>query len=185
MNSLIEKIQNLLRPKAGSGLVGIWLDDHDMVKAAKRTREMGVTQAEAISPFPLHGIDDALGIPRSFIPWVTFVFGMTGCVLGILFTWYVAASDWPLNIGGKPMWSFPAFVPVIFECTVLFAALSSVAAMILTNGLPKVDPVIIDPALTCHKFAIFVPETDRAYNEAELEKMFKELGADEVRKAEF
>ena len=185
MSSLVESVQNFLRPKAVSGYVGIWLDDHDMVAAAKRTKEMGVTQAQAISPMPVHGIDEALGIPRSFIPWVTFFFGLTGCGLGVLFTWYVAVVDWALNIGGKPMFSFPAFIPVIFELTILFAALSSVATMILVNGLPKIDPVIIDPALTSHKFAIFVPETDRAYDEAQLEKMFKELGADEVRKAEF
>ncbi|MCB0419672.1 MAG: DUF3341 domain-containing protein [Bdellovibrionales bacterium] len=156
-----------------------------MVKAAARVREMGITKVEAISPFPLHGIDDALGIKRSFIPWVTFIFGLTGFLFGVWFTWFVAADDWPLIIGGKPFWSFPAFVPVIFECTVLFAALSSVAAMILANGLPKVDPVVIDPALTSHKFAIFVSEKDRAYNAVELEKLFKELGADEVKKAEF
>ena len=162
MSNSIEKFQNLFRPKAKSGLVGIWLDDHEMVKAAKRTRDMGITKAEAISPFPLHGIDEALGIPRSFIPWVTFVFGLIGCLFGVWFTWYTAASDWPINIGGKPMWSLAAFIPVIFETTVLLAALSSVAAMILINGLPKIDPVVIDPALTCHKFAIFVPESDGA-----------------------
>lgn len=182
---LIDSVQDLLRPKAASGLAAIWTDDHKMVKAAARVREMGVTKVEAISPFPLHGIDDALGIKRSFIPWVTFVLGLAGFLFGVWFTWYVAVEDWALIIGGKPYWSFPAFIPVIFECTVLFAALSSVAAMILTNGLPKVDPVVIDPELTSHKFAIFVPESDRAFNAEELEKLFKECGADEIKKAEF
>jgi hypothetical protein len=185
MNNLVDKIQNFMRPKTSPGIVGIWLNDHGLVKAAKRTRDMGITKAEAISPFPLHGIDEALGIPRSSIPWVTFIFGMTGCLFGVWFTWYVAAHDWPVNIGGKPMWSFAAFIPIIFETTVLLAALSSVGAMILINGLPKVDPVVIDPALTSHKFALFVPESDSAYNADQLEKLFKEMGADEVRKAEF
>lgn len=181
----ITMIENLLRPKAKKGLVGIWMDEHEMVDAARKVREAGVQKFNAISPFPLHGIDDAMGIPRSFIPWVTFVMGLAGCLLGLLFTWYVSAYDWPLIIGGKPMFSLAAFIPVIFECTILFAALSSVGAMFVANGLPKIDPVIIDPDLTCHKFALFVPEDSIGFNKDKLEELFKNHGAGEVRSAEF
>ena len=185
MANPIEILENLLRPKAKSGLVGIWLDEHKLVDAAKKVRESGVQKFEAISPFPLHGIDDAMGIPRSIIPWVTFIFGLLGCGLGLLFTYWVSAVDWPLIIGGKPMFSLAAFIPVIFECTILFAALSSVGAMFYINGLPKIDPVIIDPDLTCHKFALFVPEESDGYSKESLEKIFKDMGAIEVRPAEF
>ena len=181
----IATIENILRPKAKKGLVGIWLDEHQMVDAARKVRESGVHKFNAISPFPLHGIDDAMGIPRSWIPWVTFVMGLTGCFLGILFTWWVSAYDWPLIVGGKPMWSLPAFIPVIFECTILFAALSSVGALFFNAGLPKIDPVIIDPDLTCHKFALFVPEDSIGFNKEKLEELFKSHGAGEVRSAEF
>ena len=78
--------------------------------------------------------------------------------------------DWPLNVGGKPMWSLAAFIPVIFECTILFSALSSVGAMIVINGLPKVDPPTIDPDLTSHKFALWIPNSagDAAKGEGSL-----------------
>ncbi len=185
MADAVEKVISLLRPKAKSGVAGIWLDEHDMVKAARATKQNGFKKFEAISPFPLHDIDEAMGIPRSFIPWVTFTFGILGCAFGVWFTWWTSAVDWPINIGGKPMWSLPAFIPVIFECTILFAALSSVGALFFICGLPKVDPAIIDPDLTSHKFALFVPEDDVGYNAEKIERMFKELGASEVKRTEF
>ena len=182
---LIEKVIQAVRPKGKKGIAGIWLDEHKLVEAAKKTRESGVQNFEAISPFPIHGIDDAMGIPRSFIPWVTFIFGLLGCTFGVWFTWWASAVDWPINIGGKPMWSLPAFVPVIFECTILFAALSSVGALFAITGLPKVDPPIIDPDLTCHKFALFVPEDSNRFDRAQLEKIFRDHGAVEVKMTEF
>lgn len=185
MASLIDSLENALRARGQRGVAGLWLDEHSLVEAARKTREAGFNDFEAISPYPIHGIDDAIGIPRSFIPYITFIFGLAGLAFGVWFTWWTSASDWPLNIGGKPMWSLPAFIPVIFECTILFAALSSVAAMFVINGLPKVDPPIIDPALTSHKFALFIPQTDGAYNEEKIKDLFKALGADEVKTTEF
>ena len=182
---LIEKVIQCVRPKSHKGLAGIWTDEHKLVEAARKTRESGVHNFEAISPFPIHGIDDAVGIPRSFIPWVTFCFGITGCMVGLWFTWWASAVDWPLNIGGKPMWSLPAFIPIIFECTILFAALSSVGALFVICGLPKVDPPIIDPDLTCCKFALFVPENSQKFDRAQLEKIFRDHGAVEVKMTEF
>lgn len=83
------------------------------------------------------------------------------------------------------MWSLAAFIPVIFETTILFAALSSVAAMILINGLPKVNPPVIDPDLSCSKFAIFIPEDDLGFDVTQIEKLFNDLGASEVKRTEF
>lgn len=182
---IIEQLIQKVRPKGKRGLAGIWLDEHKMVKAARSVRESGVKNFDAISPFPLHGIDDAMGIPFSFIPWVTFIFGLAGLTFGTWFTWWASASDWPLIIGGKPMWSLPAFVPIMFELTILFGALSSVGALIFICGLPKVDPPIIDADLSCHKFGIFVPSDSVGYNAANLEKIFRDHGAVEVKQAEF
>lgn len=182
---IIEKIISKARPASRRGMAGLWMDEHKMVEAAAKIRAAGFTQIEAISPFPLHGIDEALGIPRSYIPWVTFIFGLLGFSFGTWFTWWASAVNWPIIIGGKPFWSLPAFVPVMFECTILFAALSSVGALLAICGMPKVDPPVIDPALTSHKFGIWVPENSKGYDGAKLEQMFKELGANEVKKAEF
>ena len=182
---IIEKLIQAARPASRRGVAGLWMDDHAMVEAAAKIRAAGFTEIEAISPFPLHGIDDALGIPRSFIPWVTFVFGLTGFAAGTWLTWWASSVNWPLIIGGKPLWSLPAFVPIMFECTILFAALSSVGALIFVCGLPQVDPPVIDPALSSHKFGLWVPEGSKNYDGAKLEQMFRELGAGEVKRAEF
>ncbi len=185
MDSIFDFIKGFINGKTRKVVAGIWLDEKALVGAARTAKNMGIDKLEAISPYPMHEIDDALGIPRSIIPYVTIVTGLIGCAFGIWLTVWTSAYDWPLVIGGKPLNSLAAFVPIIFECTILFAALSSVAAMIYKCGLPKVDPPIIDPDLTCHKFALFVPEDSKSYDEAKLELLFKDLGAVEVKKAEF
>lgn len=182
---IIEKFIEKARPKGKPGIAGLWTDEHKMVEAARSVRQSGVKNFEAISPFPLHGIDEAMDIPRSFIPWITFVFGLLGFAFGTWFTWWASSQDWALIIGGKPFWSLPAFVPVMFELTILFGALSSVGALIMLCGLPKVDPPIIDPALTSHKFGIFVPTDAAGFNQVGLEKIFRDNGAVEVKQAVF
>lgn len=168
------------------GIAGIFLDEASAIKAATRVRESGFVKFEAITPYPVHGMEEACGIKRSPIPYVTFGAGAVGLLAGLALTYYTSAVDWPINVGGKPMFSLPAFVPVMFELTILFAALSSVAAFFILSGIPKVDPPIIDLDLTCHKFAIFIPENDVAYNADRVERLFQDLGAVEIKKsAEF
>jgi hypothetical protein len=182
---LIETLGHLIQAKGKPGIAGIWLDDHKFVEAARKTREAGVKKFEAISPFPLHGIDEAMDIPLSFIPWVTLTFALTGFAFGTWFTWWTSAVDWPVRIGGKPLWSIPAFVPIMFECTILFGALSSVGALIYLAGLPKVNPPIIDPDLTSHKFALFVAQDAPGFDAGRVEQLFKSLGAVEIKRTQF
>ena len=185
LDSIYLKVEEKLGAKGKPCLVGIWTDEHKMISAATQTREHGCKKFDTITPFPMHEVDEAVGLKRSWIPWVTFAFGMFGLIFGIWFTWWTSAVDWALNIGGKPMWSLPAFIPVIFELVILFAALSSVATCFIVIGLPKLNPPVIDPDLTCHKFGIYVPEDDSNFDKAKLEKIFKDNGAEDVRMAEF
>lgn len=164
------------------GVVGIWLDDHELVAACHKVREAGFRKFDAITPFPVHGIEEAIGIQRSPIPWVTFIAGLAGCSAGLLLQYWTSAIDWAINVGGKPFFSGPAFMPITFELTILFAALSSVGAMIALCRLPKIDPPVIDPDLTSHKFAIFIPENDVNYDAGRAEQMLRSLGAKEVRR---
>lgn len=168
-----------------SGMAGIFDREDLVLKAAQKTREMGFKKFDAITPYPVHGMEEACGIKRSWIPYVTFIAGSIGCFLGWLLTYWTSAVNWALNIGGKPFHSLPAFIPIVFEVTVLFAALSSVVAMLRACGLPKVDPPVIDPDLTCHKFAVFIPHDDTGYDEKRIEEMFKSLGATQIKKTEF
>ncbi len=172
----------MLKRRKTSGVAGIWLDDHELVKAAAKVREAGYKKFDAITPFPVHGLEEAIGIPRSWIPWVTFVMGVTGCVAGLLLQYWTSAVSWPINVGGKPFFSGPAFIPVTFELTILFAALASVVTLIAACGLPKIDPPIIDPDLTSHKFALFIPDTEANYDAAQAEQLLKSLGAVEVKR---
>lgn len=164
------------------GMAGIFLDEHQVVKAAQQTRSLGFSKFEAISPYPIHGMEEACGIKRSNIPYVTFVSGLVGFSAGLWLTWWTSAVNWPINVGGKPFFSLPAFIPILFELTVLFAALCSVGALFHYCRLPKIDPPVIDPDLTSHKFAIYIPENDVGYDPAKVEKFLKEMGAVEVKK---
>lgn len=167
------------------GIAGIWVDEHLILKAARKTREAGFRKFEAISAYPVHGMEEACGIKRSWIPYVTFVAGCVGLLGGLGLTYWTSAVDWAVNVGGKPFFSLPAFIPILFELTILLAALSSVGALFVACKIPRIDPPIIDPDLSCHKFAIFIPYNDSGYDEAKIEKMFKELGATEVKKTEY
>jgi len=171
--------------KYKNGTAAIFNTERDVLKAAAAVRAAGFNKFDAITPYPVHGMEEACGIKRSWIPYVTFAMGVFGCASGWLLTWWTSAVNWPLNIGGKPFHSLPAFIPILFELTILFAALSSVGALLWVCGLPKINPPVIHPDLTSHKFAIFIPTDDSGYNERQVEEMFRGLGAADVRKAEF
>lgn len=171
--------------KYTKGIAGIWLEEAQVLKAVRKTRETGFKKFEAISAYPIHGMEEAAGIKRSWIPYVAFVMAVVGLGGGLWLTWWTSAVDWAVNVGGKPFFSLPAFVPIIFELTILFSALSSVAALFYACGIPRLDPPVIDPDLSCHKFAIFIPHNDIGYDEAKIEQMFKELGATDVKKTEY
>lgn len=171
--------------KVKTGVAGIFLSEESLLKAATKTKEMGFVKFDAITPYPVHGLEEACGIKRSWIPYVTFTMGLAGLLSGLALTWWTSAVNWPINVGGKPLFSLPAFIPILFELTVLLAALSSVAALFYACGIPRVNPPVIDPDLTCHKFAVFVPSDDVGYSEEKVMDMFRSLGAAEVKKTEF
>ena len=138
----------------------------------------GIKNLQTITPYPVHGLEEILKIKRSWIPWVTFIFGLVGMGAGFFLTWWTSAVNWPLIIGGKPFFSFPAFIPIIFECTILFSALMSVGALFYACGLPKVNPPVLDKDLTCHKFAVFCPAAEN--NVESVKKTLEENGAKKI-----
>lgn len=182
---IFEKLIQIARPKSRRGVAGIWLDEHKLVEAARSVRAAGFRKFDAISPFPLHGIDEAIGLKLSYVPWITLIFGLGGLAFGTWFTWWTSAVDFPIVIGGKPLFALPAFIPIMFELTILFGALSSVGALLWICGLPQIDPPVIDADLSSHKFALFVPDNDHGYEAAKVEQLFRSLGAVDVKKAEY
>ncbi len=164
-----------------SGVVGFFEDEDKLLEAAKKTYEGGHRHFDTISPFPIHGMDDAMGLKRSILPWFTFVGGAVGCAFALWFQWWTSAVDYPLNIGGKPLFSLPAFVPVIFEVTVLLAGLCSFAGVLVLCKLPRINPPILDPDLTSHKFALYIPSSESGYTEEKAKSFLSGIGASDIR----
>ena len=179
------KLKEKLASETEPVLACIWAEEDVFISAIKSLKEKGYKKISAITPYPVHGLEELLEIKRSWIPWVTFVFGSAGCLFGLWFTWWTSAVDWPLRVGGKPMWSLPAFIPVIFECTILFGALSSVAALFYACRIPSVDPPVLDKDLSSHKFAVYFSLKDKKQSSEELEKELLALGAEKVIHSEF
>ena len=177
------KMKSLSRYKAKSGVAGLWEEEKAFLKAVRAIYEKGELKPISISPYPVHGLEEATQSKRSWIPWVTLVCGLSGFLFGLWFTWWTSAVSWPLIVGGKPFWSLPAFIPVIFELTILFSALGSIGALMYACGLPHIEPPVIDKDLTCHKFALFLPEKDCPKDKAK--NLFKELSAPEIKETEF
>ena len=108
-----------------------------LMDAAEAARLEGYRKMDAYSPFPIHGLSDAIGFKSVAVPYIVFIGGVVGTLSGFTLQWWTATIDYPLNVGGKPFDSIPAFIPVAYEATILFAALSAFFGMWALNGLPK------------------------------------------------
>ena len=107
------------------GVMGEFSEPDELVDAGRKIREMGYTKLDAMSPFPVHGIDDAIGVPPSKLGWIVIWFSAVGAATALLLIWYVGAINYRLVIGGKPLFDFSYSIPVTFELTVLFSAFAS------------------------------------------------------------
>ena len=118
------------------GVLGEFATPADLYHACERVRDAGFTRWDAHSPFPVHGLERAMGLRRSPLPWIVLVMGLTGAALGFVLQWWVHTSAYPLVISGKPFFTWPAFIPITFEVAVLFGALGAVFGMLGLNRLP-------------------------------------------------
>lgn len=170
-----------------AGVIGFFDGPHSTVEGMKKVRSAGFQSFDAYTPYPIHGMDAAQGLKRSWIPYVTFIAGLTGVSLAFGLQYWTSAIEWPLNVGGKPFNSWPAFVPVMFELTVLLGGLSTVGAMLFANGLPNMTKKTFDPGITSDKFCIViespchVQEGPRKFSENEASDVLRQAGAKEVR----
>ena len=119
------------------GVVAEFADADEVLNAAKAAHSAGYRVMDAYSSVPVHGLDEALGRPRSKLPLLVFCGGVFGCCVGFGMQVYFSDVYYPWNVGGRPTISWPAFIPITFECTILFSALTAVFGMFGLNGLPR------------------------------------------------
>ncbi|MEM6395628.1 MAG: DUF3341 domain-containing protein [Bacteroidota bacterium] len=151
-------------------LFGLYTDEEILMDAVKQARADHLDIMDVYTPFPLHGLDPILGLSESRLHISGFIYGLTGASLGFGFMTWVFTRDWPIIFGGKPYWSVPAFIPITFELTVLFAAVGMVITFYIICGLgPGAAPPRLHDRITDDKFCIAFDVTN--YDEEGKDKL--------------
>ena len=167
-------------------VLGIYDDEDVLLKAVEKVRNAGVKIQEVYSPFPVHGLDEALGYRRTRLPIAAFMFGMLGTFLALTMQFWMLGFDWPMIIGGKNFVSLPPFVPVTFELTVLLAALGMVGTfMIISDLKPYKKPRLMDIRITDDKHVMAVDLASNAMTKEDIHKIISDTGASEVNDKDF
>ncbi len=172
-------------PKNGVfGIVAEFTTPEEVLSAARRTKEAGYEKVEAYTPFPVHGLADALGPEDHRVKWIIFWGGVAGAIGGFYMQWWVSAVAYPHNVGGKPLFSWPAFVPITFECMVLIASFAAVIGMLALSGLPRPHHPIFDAKnfdrASRDRFFLCIEADDPAFDPEEVTRFLRSLGAQDV-----
>jgi hypothetical protein len=159
-------------------LVGVFANEQDTLHAVRVSRKRGFKIVDVYAPYAVHGLEEAMGLSPSRLPWIVFALGVLGAGLKVWFEFWTTAIDWPVNVGGKPFNSLPAFVPVTFEVMVLFAAVGAVLSFFFVCRLfPGKRTVLPIAGVTDDRFAIVLQETDSRFEATEVRSMFEGLHA--------
>ncbi len=172
------------------GLIAEFETPAQIVSAAERVREAGFRWWDCHTPFPVHGLDKAMGVKPTILPVLVFFGGMTGAILGLLVQWFtngtnfdfwllVPVRGYDFFVSGKPLFSLPAFIPVIFELTILLSALTAVGGMLLLNGLPRLyHPVFKSLRFgrgTNDRFFLVVEAKDPKFHKSKTQELLESL----------
>jgi len=157
---------------------------NDLYHAAEKMRDNGYKEFDCHSPFPIHGMDEAMGLKRSPLGYIVFLIGSLGLIGIMTLMWWTSAVDYPLVISGKPFFSYPAFVPITFALTVLTSAIGATLSMLAINQLPR----LVHPLFNSDRFGKFsddgffvsVESNDKKYDEAETAEFLKSIGGKHI-----
>jgi hypothetical protein len=171
------------------GVVAEFLTEHALIHAVEKTREAGYRRIEAYTPFPVEGLYEALALKRNNVPLITLIGGLIGGLGGFFFQYWVSAIAYPENIGGRSLNSWPAFIPVTFELTVLGASLAAVFGMLALNGLPRPHHPLFNVRrfvkhATSDRFFLCIEARDPKFNLSESSRFLKGLNAVHISEVE-
>ncbi|HUG53664.1 MAG TPA: DUF3341 domain-containing protein [Vicinamibacteria bacterium] len=170
------------------GLMAEFTEPSAVVAAARKVREAGYRKVDAFSPYPMEELTEALDFHHSRLPLLVLVGGVVGLVGGAALQYWVSVIEYPLNIGGRPLNSWPSFIPPAYETTILVAALTAVLGMLALNGLPQpYHPVFNVPSFALaskDRFFLLVESTDPRYDHDETWSFLVNLGARVVSEVE-
>jgi hypothetical protein len=170
------------------GLVAEFNTPADAMLAAEKVRDAGFTRWDVFTPFPIHGMDKAMGIKNSKVGWFAFIGGVIGYTSGMLMIWFLNAVDYAIPVGGKPMFSpFGAFPPS-YELTILLGAFGAIGGMLFLNRLPRLHHPLLKhrrfAQATHDKFYVVIECEDPKFSEAETRKLLEEAGSRHIELAE-
>ena len=166
------------------GILAEYTTPADVMHAAEKVRDAGFRRWDVFTPFPVHGMDRAMGLKNSRVGWFSFFGGVTGYTAGMLMIWFLNAVDYPILVGGKPMFSpFSAFPPS-YELTILFGAFGAIGGMLFLNRLPRLHHPLLKNrrfALATHdRYFVVIETSDPKFNEVETRKLLEASGAKHI-----
>jgi Protein of unknown function (DUF3341) len=171
-------------PRRSYGLIAEFASHGELLAAINRTRKEGYSRLEAFAPFPVEGLAEAMGCKPSRIPLIVLLGGIGGAASGYMLQFIGMAAHYPLNVGGRPLNSWPLFIPITFELAILSAALCGIAGMLVLNGLPCLyHPVFGVPGFeraTSDCFFLCIEATDPIFDSSRISSLFKELKARQI-----
>jgi hypothetical protein len=163
------------------GLLAEFESAEQLLRAAERVRDAGYRRWDCYSPYPVHGLDRAMGLRDTRLPWVVLVAAVSGTTTAILLQWWTNAVDYPLLISGKPLFSLPANIPIAFELTVLFSALAAFVSLFLFNRLPQFyHPTFRSrrfKRVTTDRFFLTIEAADPSFDERRTAELLREAGS--------
>jgi hypothetical protein len=170
------------------GLLAEFAGPEHLLKACEKVRDAGYTKWDAHAPFPVHGLNDAMGIRATKLGWLVLGAGATGLLIALVLQWWTAASDYPIIVSGKPFWSIPANIPVTFELTILLAATTAFVGMLAFNALPRFHHPLFKSrsfrGATSDRFFISIEAEDPKFDSRATEAFLQSLGGANVERVE-
>jgi hypothetical protein len=166
------------------GILALFDGPESVLEAARATRDEGYRRWDVFTPFPVHGMDEAMGLGRSRVPYITFFAGIIGALAGLGIQVFTMTMSWPQNYGGKPFLAWPSFIPITFETTVFVAGIATALGSLLIGGILRPRKKNLDPSITNDRFAVFIDAADPKFDKASCRDLLEQFDPVEVRLVE-